>query len=128
MASARNLTSSTAVLEIEAPGRHQRAELAQAVAGHERWHGAAALAPQPVGRDAGGQHRRLSAFGRVQRLGGPFLAAPPQIVAEHLGGFAKVASMTARSFAKALIMPIDWEPWPGKTNASDMLATLVAVG
>jgi hypothetical protein len=28
--------------------------------------------------------------------------------------------MTDETFAKLLIMPMDWEAWPGNTKASDM--------
>lgn len=33
--------------------------------------------------------------------------------------------MTGEIRAKALIMPMDWEAWPGNTNASDMYFSIL---
>ena len=33
--------------------------------------------------------------------------------------------MTGETCAKALIMPMDWEAWPGNTKASDMFFSVL---
>src|SRR5208282_1554114 len=72
--------------ELDTARRDQRGELAETMASHHTWHGTTAFAPQSVGRNTRGKHRRLRAFGGIQ---GPFrslLAQFPQIVAQYLGG------------------------------------------
>ena len=80
---ARNRTSATAASKSQATGRHQRAEFAEAVAGHHGGHGAAAFAPQSIGGHPGREHGRLRAFGGVERLGRAILAALPQVIAQY---------------------------------------------
>ncbi len=70
-------------LEIQVFRRHQRAPFSETMPGHHRRLSAAAFAPEPIGGDTRGQHRRLSAFGRIEQLGRAFLTSLPEIVSEH---------------------------------------------
>ena len=89
ISSPRYLTRSTVVLKSRYPAATSALNSPRLWPAIMRGHGAAALAPKPVGRNAGRQHRRLGAFRRIEQLGGTLLAALPKIVAQDLAGLGK---------------------------------------
>jgi hypothetical protein len=74
------------VLEIERARRHQRGELAQAVARHPIGCGAACVAPGAISRDPSDQHDGLRDLGERELLDGSLLRERPKVIAEHAGG------------------------------------------
>src|SRR5277367_3262602 len=59
------------------------------MARHHLRFGAAPFAPQSIGGDTRGQHRRLSTFGGIEQLRRAFLASLPEIVSEHAACLGK---------------------------------------
>ena len=107
-------------LEVQRPGEDQRRVFAQAQPGRALAGGddvRVARLQALERRQAGDEDRRLADVGRLERLGRPLEAEPPQVEAQELAGPVEQRPDGGQLLVELAAHPDGCAPWPGNRKA-----------